>query len=180
MAVASAGSLENVELGFAPQHSAVVLVAGTTLGYIEDGVSISVPRDYAFVRAGLTPIKHIATSKNMNVSFSGKEVLLEALQYAWDGDAPAASVLTINEDFGATVALLAKTYAPNSATVATPANAPISRVVSVPKALSTGDGTYTIPKASPGDTNQTIAFDFMALGDTAAAELLGTVTDTYT
>jgi hypothetical protein len=180
MAVAAAGSLENVELGFAPQHTAVISIAGTTVGYIESDVSISVPREYAFVRAALTPIKHIATSKNMTVSFPAKEIVLEHCQYAWDGDAAATSVLTINEDMGATVALLVKTYAPNSGSVATPANEPISRVVSIPKALATGDGAYNIPKASSGDTNQSISFDFIALGDTASNELLGTVTDSYT
>lgn len=180
MAGASAGSLENVELGFAPQHTSVISLAGTTVGYIEDGVNISVPREYAFVRPALTDIKHIATQKGMNVNFTGSEVLQENLQYAWDGDAAASSVLTVDADMGSTVALLAKTYAPNSGSVFTPANAPTSRVTSVPKALNVGDGAYSMPKASSGQTNQTLGFDFKALGDTASNELLGTVTDTYT
>lgn len=181
MAVAAAGSMENVELGFAPQQTAVVSIGGTTAGYIESDVSISLPRDYAFVRGGLTPIKHTVTGKNLTASFTGREMLLENIQQAWDSDsaAIASSVYTVDADVGATLALLLKTYAPNSGSVATPANAAVSRVISIPKALATGDGTYTMPKATTGDTNQTLSFDFIALGDTASNELMATVTDSY-
>ena len=105
MAVASAGSAENVELGFAPTATATVTLASTIAGYVESDVGVSGPRDYAFGRGALTPIKHVQTAKNMTVSFSCREVLLGHLQYAWDGDAAASSVLTIDDDPGATIAL---------------------------------------------------------------------------
>ena len=180
MAVASAGSAQNIELGFAPTATATISLGGTTAGYIESDVAVSVPRDYAFVRGALTPIKAVQTAKNMTVTLSCREVLLQHLQYAWDGDAAVSSVLTIDDDPGATIALLVKTYAPNSESVVTGSNEPISRVISVPKAIATGDGAYNIPKATSGDSNQSVSMDFIAIGDTASTELLGTVTDTYT
>jgi len=179
MAASGAGSPENVELGFAPTSITVVLLGGTTAGYIESDITIGVPREYAFVRGALTPIKHVITAKNLTVSFSAREALLLHLQYAWDTDNLSGLVVTIDDDGGATVALIVKTYAPNAITASTSSNVPISRVISVPKALSTGDGMYTLPKATGGDSNQTIAFDFIALGDTGSTELLGTVTDSY-
>ena len=181
MAVASAGSMENVELGFAPQQTAVATIGGTTAGYIESDVNVDLSREYAFVKGGLTPIKHTVTGKGLTASFTAREILLENLQQAWDSDAAAisSSVYTVDADVGATIALLLKTYAPNGSTHTTPASAPISRVISVPKALATGDGAYAIPKATSGETNQTLSFEFIALGDTASNELLATVTDSY-
>lgn len=179
MAASSAGALENVELGFAPTNSSVVTLAGTTAGYLEGDVVMSVPREYAFVRAALTRIKHVATSKDVTLSFSAREVLQEHLQYAWNGDAAATGVLTIDDDMGATIAVTVKTYAPNAASASTTAD-PETRVVSIPKALATGEGSYTIPKATSGDTNQMLSFDFIALGDTSSTELLATITDDYT
>jgi len=176
MAASAAGSPENVELGFSPTNITVVTLAGTTAGYIESDVTIGVPREYAFVRGALTRIKHTMIAKELTVSFTGREILLKHLQYAWDTDAYSGLVLTIDDDGGGAIALIVKTYAPNSGTAG---SAAISRVISIPKALPTGDGTYTIPKAMGGDSNQTITFDFTAIGDTASTELLGTVTDSY-
>lgn len=179
MAAGSAGALNNVELGFAPTNSSVVTLAGTTAGWLEGDINFEVPREYAFVKGSLTKIKHTATAKDATLTFSAREILQEHLQYAYDGDAAATGVLTIDDDMGSTIAVTVKTFAPSASTASSTPDAE-TRVISIPKALNTGSGSYSIPKATTGDTNQVLSFEFIALGDTASTELLATVTDDYT
>ena len=173
MAVAATGSPENKEFGFTPDDNTVVKVGGATVGYIEGDVVIEVPHERANVVGGLTPIKTAITRRDMTAAFACQEAVLENHQYAIDGDAPASGVLTIDDDVGADLALTIETHPPNDDLTND------TRVVSMPKSRANGSGTYTIPKAGGGDTNQVVAQSFFALGNTASTELLGTITDAY-
>lgn len=172
MAVAAAGSMENQETGFIPTATDVITLAGTTAGYVDDDVSVSAPHERGFLRAGLVPIDSWVVARDFMVGFTVLEILQGHLQYAWDTDAAVTGVLTLDEDVGAPIALLVDTYAPNGAMG--------ERVISMPKAISVGEGAYNIPKASAGDdNNQTLAMQFQGIGNTASNGLLGTLTDTY-
>lgn len=172
MAEASAGSQENVEIGFTPAETSIITLAGTTAGYLEDDIEMDVPGEFATVRAGLTIIQAEQISRDLVVSASCKEVLKGNLRYAWNTDAPSSTVVTIDLDVGAgdqTFALVINTRAPNAAAS--------TRAISVPKAVMAGSNPYTIPRARGGETNQTLALNFIGIGDTSSNGLLGTITD---
>ena len=172
MAVAAAGSLNNARLGFTPTQSSTATLGGTTIGYLEGDINLSVPHETAFLRNGLVPIDAVTVSRDMMISLAAKEILLGNMQYAWNTDAPTSTAITLDSDTGASVALLVNTYAPNGLTG--------ERVVSMPKAISVGDGAYTLPQATAGgDNHQTLTMEFQAIGDTTSNGLLGTITDTY-
>lgn len=173
MAVATTGSHENLELGYNPNNASVAKIGGSTMGLLQGDIVVEVPHERADVKAGLSIIKSEITRRGMNASFNTIEAVLENVQYAIDSDAPAGGVLTINEDTGSEVALTIETHPPNDDLTND------LRTVSMPKARANGPGTYTIPEAGSGESNQSIAQSFFALANTASNLLLGTMTDVY-
>jgi hypothetical protein len=173
MAVASTGSVENKEMGFTPDDGIVVLESASTMGFLDGDVVIEVPHERANVIGGLTIIKTALTRREMTLAFACQEAVLANHQFAIDGDGASGGVLTIDDDVGANLNLTVSTHPPNDDLSSD------TRVVAIPIARSNGPGTYTIPKAGSGDTVQTIAQSFFALGNTASTELLGTITDVY-
>lgn len=169
MAAGSPGSVENAEWGFTPDDSSVATVDAVNVGFIEGDIEVSVPREYNFLQLDQSRVEVAAVCirKEMIVSMGLGEALQGNLQYGWDNDAPAVGVLTIDDDMGGNVALLVNTNPPND-------DGNDTRVISLPTALATGDGTYGIAQSG----KQTIGgLTFKAIAN--SAQLLGTVTDTY-
>jgi len=170
MAAAAAGARENAAWGYKTGETSVVTLGGTTIGFPEGSVEVSVPRDYAYLKldSDRVQIAAVCVSKELMVSCGMGEVLEANLQYALDNDAAAGSVLTIDDDMGSTVALLVNTYPPNEV------GGNDTRVLSVPKALGIGDGPWSITK----DDRQILPASFKAIANTSS--LLATITDSYT
>jgi len=169
------GSRANAEWGFKPSDSSVVTYGGTNIGYLRGDIDTSLPRDYAYMQLDqdILDIDAVCIKKDWTVSLAADEALLVNLAFAWDNAAPAAgppAVLTVNATMSTTAALLVNTKPPNS-------DSNDTRVMSLPTALSVGDGAYSIPNARSGAI-QSVAMQFKAIAS-ASAGLLGTVTDTY-
>lgn len=173
MAVGTPGSMENKEMGFTPDDSSVLTVDGTTVGYLDEDATVEVPTERAFVVGSISPIKQAKTRQDMTIACVGQETLVENMSHAWDLPVPVSGVVTIDDQASPGVqAILVNTNPPNNAGSDT-------RVVSMPTGIGNTPGTYTIAKAASGDTVQTLAMGWMALGNTASNALLGTVTDVY-
>ena len=156
----------NIQFGFKVGGASVVTLAATDVGFIEGGVAVRLPREYAFLNSDMYPVDfaHVMTKKDMMVSFQTSEISQVNIQSAWDNDAPAGGVLTQDDDFLGEVALIVNTTPPTGSS---------TRVISIPKAVAIGEGLYNIP----ANAKQTIDLEFKAIGNSASAGLLGTITD---
>ena len=147
------GSANNVQWGFEVSSTSVVTVGGTSVGMIDGAISIRVPRSVAFLRADqyAAPIDHTVTSRDAFVSFTMKEVLGANLVAAWDTGTYTSSSVTVASTEAGQVALIVATKGPDASTC----------TVTMSKAVSIGEGTWTLPFAA----GQTIAAEFQAVGD---------------
>ncbi len=170
------GSRENAEYGYKPDSGAgFVTYSGDDIGYLRGDIESTLPREYAFMQLDqdILDIDAVCSKKDWLVSLGADEAIMENLQYAWDNDAPAAGppiVLTVDDDMGGVAALLINPSPPND-------DGNDTRVISIPRALSIGDGGYSIPNARTGAI-QGVGMQFKAIAAPATA-ILGTVTDTY-
>jgi len=172
MAAGAAGSRGNAEWGFTPSDTSRVTVATVNVGFLKGDIDMSLPRDYAYMQLDqdILDIDAVCIKKDWLVSFGMDEVLQVNLQNAWDNDAPAAGVLTVDDDMRGAVALAVNTVPPNQ-------DGSDTRAIAITYALSIGDGAYAIPNARSGAIQSTGA-QFKAIA-AAATALLGTITDTY-
>jgi len=170
MAAAAAGSRENQEFGFTPDDTGVIDLDENDLGFIQGDIENSWPREYGYLKLDQDRVRidAVCVMKQWIVTFGLGEPILENHQYAMDNDAPSTGVLTVDGDMGSTVDMDINTNPPND-------TGDDTRVLNIPKALSIGDGTYTVAQSA----NQTISgVSFEALADSNG--LLGTITDVYT
>lgn len=153
--MSAAGSPYNVQWGFEIASTGVVSVAGASVGMIDSGVNIRVPRDVRFLRADQygSPIDHTVVMRDAFISFTMKEVLGANLVAAWDTGAYSGSSVVVNATEQGQVALVVVTKGPDAST----------RTITMAKAVSVGDGAWSIPFAS----GQTIQAEFQAVGDMA-------------
>ena len=169
------GSRENAEWGYEPTDTSVVTFGGTNLGFMRGDIESTIPREYAYMQLDqdILDIDAVCSKKDWLVSLGADEALLVNLAFAWDNAAPAAgppAVITVNATMSTVAALLVNTAPPN-------ADSNDTRVLSIPLALSIGDGAYSIPNARTGAI-QGMGLQFKAIAAVATA-LLGTLTDTY-
>ena len=169
MAAGSPGTPSNARPGFTPDDASVATIGGTSKGFIEGDIDVSVDRQYNFVELDQVRVKlaGICIRKDMMASFGMGEILLGNHQHAWDNDAAAGSVLTIDDDMGGVVALLLNTTPPGY-------DGSDTRVVSMPTAPPVSGGVYSIRQS---DKQSIGAVTFQAIG--SSAQLLGTITDAY-
>lgn len=170
MAEAAVGTRTNAEWGFEPSDTGVVSVGGASVGYLkEEGFAISVPREYRFLKLDqdIMDIAALCVKKDFFCTFAFEEMIQANMKFAWDNDAVATGVLTIDGDTGGTLAVLANTAAPNDAGTDT-------SVYSLPTAINIGEGAVNYPLANKAAIS---GINFKALGN--ASGLLGTQTNTY-
>ena len=172
MAASAAGNRSNAEWGFTSADASVITLAGTSAGLLQGDIGLSIPRDYAFLQLDQDRIEvdAVCVRKEMILSCGMGEVLQANLQYVVDNDAFSGGVMTVDDDMGATFALLCTTHPPNEVD----AGGADTRIISMPTALGIGDGGYALPLHGA----QNISATFKAIG--TAAGLLGTITDAYT
>ena len=163
--MASAGSPLNVQYGFEVGDSSVVSVGGSSVGFIEEGISIRVPREYSFLRSDqyAVPIDSTLLTKDVFVSFTMSEVLGDNLASAWDNGAYASSTVSVDSNSAGQVALVVTTKGEDACT----------RTITMSKAVSVGDGEWSLPFAN----KQTISAEFQGVGDTANSGRILSVVD---
>lgn len=153
--MSAAGSPYNVQWGFESSSTSVVTIGGTSVGMLDGAVTVRVPRTVNFLRADqyAVPIDATVTSKDVFVDFLMKEVLGANLASAWGSGSYASSSVVVTTANQGQVALVIATKGPDACTC----------TVTVSKAVSVGEGTWTIPFAAA----QTIAASFQGVGDMA-------------
>jgi len=147
------GSAANVAWGFEVGNTSLVTLATVSVGMLDGAITVRVPRTVAVLRADqyAAPIDSTVTSRDAYVSFTMKEVLGANLAAAWDTGAYTSSSVTVASTEAGQVALVIATKGPDECTC----------TVTMTKAVSIGEGTWTIPFAA----GQTIAAEFQAVGD---------------
>jgi|10_taG_2_1085330.scaffolds.fasta_scaffold00180_25 hypothetical protein len=155
--MSAVGSANNVQYGFEVADTSLVTVGGTSVGLIDGGINIRVPRTYSPLRADQYhgPIKMTKVSQDVFVSFTMKEVLGGNLVAAWDGGAYASSSAVVNTSAQGEVAVVVNVKGPDGST----------RTITISKAYSIGDAAWSLPFAA----GQTIEAEFQAVADVANA-----------
>jgi hypothetical protein len=153
--MSAAGSGYNVQWGFEVGDTSLVTVAGTSVGMLSDSITVRVPRDIRFLDADQSAVRldHTVAKRDAFVAFTMQEVLGGNLAAAWDTGAYTSSSVDVNDTEQGQVALVVNTKGPDGST----------RTVTMGKAVSIGEGTWTLPFA----VAQTIAAEFQAVGDLA-------------
>jgi hypothetical protein len=157
--------MRNAEYGYVPADASIMTLAGTNVGFLSGDIELRTPREYARLELDqvIVALAAVQTRKSMTITAIAEEVLQDNMRYAMDNDAWQTEVLTVDDDVGATVALILNANAPDSG----------SRAISVPKALGVGDAAMNMRFGAA----QQIALEFEAIGDPATNGLLGTITD---
>lgn len=163
--MSAVGSVLNVQYGFEVADTSLITVGGTSVGLIDGGINIRVPRAYSPLRADQYhgPVKLTKVSQDVFVGFTMKEMLGGNLVAAWDAGAYATSSAVVNSASQGQVALVVNIKGPDGST----------RTVTVPKAYSIGDGAWSLPFAA----GQTIEAEFQAVADPALTGLMLKVLD---
>ena len=172
MAASSPGSRQNAEWGYKPDSTNVVKIATVNVGFLRGDVESTLPREYAFMQLDqdILDIDAVCSKKDWLVSFGMDEALQVNLQNAWDNDAPAGGIVTVDDDMRGAVAMAILTDPPGD-------DGSDTRTIDIARALSIGDGAYSLPNARTSAI-QGISAQFKALAAVATG-LLGTVTDVY-
>ena len=173
MAAEDPGDVRNAEYGFTPDDSGVATFDTVSLGFLESDIEMTVPREYGYLQLdqARVDLAGVCIRKELIVTLAVGEALVGNIQYAWDGDAPAAGppvVLTIDDDMLGAKVLEITTRPPNRA------KANDIREITIALAQSVGDGTWTIGQSAKQSVSN---LSFKALAD--EDQLLATITDTY-
>jgi hypothetical protein len=163
--MAAPGSQANVQWGFKIGDAATLLtIGGTAVGFVNGAITVRVPRTVASLRADMyaMPIDTTVTTKDAFIAFTMAEVLGGNLAAAWGSGAYAGSSVVVATTDAGQVAVIIVTRGPDGATT----------TVTMTKATSMGDGTWTLPFSAA----QTIAAEFQgSVAVAATGEILKVV-----